>query len=508
MISKADLKIDTAEGRRTITRSLCFMLQQVVRKMWPDKVLFIDHSLPSGLYCEVREQEPFEDGTPHIYFLTDEQVGQIRDAMDRMVEKNIPFTSERMDKEEAARLFELNHQPLKAELARSLKKDKIWVHCLDGEHDWMHGDLVESTGLLDTFDLMAFNNGFCLQLPMIGNPHRVMPMVRQSKIADALKEYSDWCGKIEIRGLGALNKALTEGHGIELINLAESLHERKYADIADMIYSKRHAVKVVMIAGPSSSGKTSTSLRIALQLKVLGMKPKVIELDNYFVNRENTPKDENGEYDFESLYAMDLKQLNQDINDLLDGKTVEIPRYDFKTGERRYEGNFLTLGEKDILIMEGIHALNPEMTSAVDASKIFRVYASALTSLNIDENNSIATSDNRCLRRIVRDNRTRGITPDGTLLRWHSVRRGEARNIFPYQENADVIFNSAMIYELPLLAKFGIPLLEAIPEDSPAFHEANRHLRFLRNIVTLTDEEIKAIPPTSIMREFIGGQTL
>ena len=508
MIANKDLKVETAEGRRVVTRSLCFVLQTVVRKMWPDKVLFIDHSLPSGLYCEIREQQPMEDGTPRIYFLTDEQVFSIREGMDRLIEKNLPFSQSYMDKETAARLSELNHQPLKAALVRGMKESQILVTSLDGEQDWVLGDVVSSTGCLTTFDLMAFNNGFCLQLPMIGNPNRVMPMVRQSKIADALKENSNWCAKIEISGLGTLNEALRHGQGINLINLAEALHERKYAEIADLIFSRRSQIKVVLISGPSSSGKTSTSLRLALQLKVLGLKPKVIELDNYFVNRENTPKDENGDYDFESLQAMDLRQLNKDVNDLLEGKTVEIPKYDFKTGQRKYEGNTLTLGEKDILIMEGIHALNPDMMSEVDNSKLFRVYASALTSLNIDENTTIATSDNRCLRRIIRDNRTRGITPDGTLLRWHSVRRGEARNIFPYQEHADVIFNSAMIYELPLLAHFGKPLLEAIPEDSPAWAEAQRHLSFLNNLVPLTDEEIKAIPPTSIMREFIGGQTL
>ena len=289
MIANKDLKVETAEGRRVVTRSLCFVLQTVVRKMWPDKVLFIDHSLPSGLYCEIREQQPMEAGTPRIYFLTDEQVFSIREGMDRLIEKNLPFSQSYMDKETAARLSELNHQPLKAALVRGMKESQILVTSLDGEQDWILGDVVSSTGCLTTFDLMAFNNGFCLQLPMIGNPNRVMPMVRQSKIADALKENSNWCAKIEISGLGTLNEALRHGQGINLINLAEALHERKYAEIADLIFSRRSQIKVVLISGPSSSGKTSTSLRLALQLKVLGLKPKVIELDNYFVNRENTP---------------------------------------------------------------------------------------------------------------------------------------------------------------------------------------------------------------------------
>ena len=263
-----------------------------------------------------------------------------------------------------------------------------------------------------------------------------------------------------------------------------------------------------MIAGPSSSGKTSSSLRIALQCKVLGLKPKVIELDNYFVNRDKTPLDEDGKLDFESLKAMDLDLLNEQLNDLLDGKEVEIPKYDFKQGKRVFVGNHLRLEEKDILIMEGIHALNPDMTQAVDNSRIFRVFASALTSINIDENSNLSTSDNRLLRRMVRDNRVRGISPEDTILRWDSVRKGEMKNIFPYQENADVFFNSALIFELPMLKYYAEPLLRRISPSSPAFTETVRLLKFLDYIVALQPSEIAAIPPTSIMREFIGGQTL
>ena len=298
------------------------------------------------------------------------------------------------------------------------------------------------------------------------------------------------------------------GDAVRLINLAEARHERKYAEIANMIYEKRSQVKIVFIAGPSSSGKTSSSLRLAIQCKVVGLNPKVIELDNYFHNREDTPKDENGEYDFESLYAMDLEYLNKQLNQLLEGEEVEIPKFDFKQGKRVFVGNKMKLEEKDILIMEGIHALNPEMTSAVDNSKIFRVYVSALTSLGLDENNTISTSDNRLLRRIVRDNRVRGITPEQTIMRWHSVRRGEARNIFPFQENADAVFNSALMFELPMLKYYAEPLLRRIAPNSPAFTEAVRLLKFLDMIVALQPGEIAAIPPTSIMREFIGGQTL
>jgi uridine kinase len=299
-----------------------------------------------------------------------------------------------------------------------------------------------------------------------------------------------------------------ENRIVDVINLAETRHSVGYADIATKIYEQRNTTKIVFIAGPSSSGKTSTSLRLALHLKVLGLNPKVIELDNYFVDRSRTPKDENGEYDFESLYAMDLELLGQQLNDLLEGKTVEVPRFDFKLGQGFFEGNYMTLEEKDILIMEGIHALNPAMIPGVDPSKVFRLYASALTSLSLDENNNISTADSRLLRRMVRDNRTRGINPEQTILRWDSVRRGEDKNIFPFQENADAVFNSALIFELPLLKYYAEPLLKRISPTSPAYAEAVRLLKFLDYIVPLSPDEIAAIPPTSILREFIGGQTL
>jgi uridine kinase len=311
-----------------------------------------------------------------------------------------------------------------------------------------------------------------------------------------------------VKGIGNLNAKVRSGEIVELVNLSEALHERKYAEIADQIYERRDQVKIVFIAGPSSSGKTSTSKRLAIQCRILGMNPKVIELDNYFVERELTPKDENGEYDFECLGAMDLDLLGRHLNELLDGKEVEIPRFDFKEGRKYFEGNFMQLHDKDVLIMEGIHALNPDMIPSVDPSKVFRVYASALTSLSVDENNNISTSDNRMLRRMIRDNRTRGVVPEDTLMRWQSVRRGENRNIFPFQENADAVFNSAHIFELPVLKYYAEPLLRKIAPSSPAYVEATRMLKFLAYIVELSPSEIAAIPPTSILREFIDGQTL
>lgn len=499
---------DHPDGRRTYIRSLCFVLQNVVREMFPDKVLCIDYSLPSGLYCDLREKERAEDGRPRRIFLTDSQISDIEKRMREIVAADLPFSKKMLSLEECCTLFERNNQKEKINLLKSIGRFHYNVYFLDGQADTFYGPLIPSTGLLATFSLMGFNDGFCLQYPMDGEPGKVLPMKRQSKIAGALNEYSDWCTVMGVRGVGTLNEKVLSGKIVDLINLSEALHERKYAEIANQIYDRRGSVKIVFIAGPSSSGKTSTSKRLALQCRILGLNPKVIELDNYFVDRHLTPLDANGDYDFEALEAMDLDFLGKQLNDLLDGKEVEIPRFDFKEGKRFFDGSMMQLHEKDILIMEGIHALNPAMIPGVDSTKVFRVYASALTSLSIDENNNISTSDNRMLRRMIRDNRVRGVIPESTIIRWQSVRRGENRNIFPYQEYADAVFNSAHIFELPVLKYYAEPLLRRISPSSPAFSEASRMLKFLDYIVALSPEEIAAIPPTSILREFISGQTL
>ena len=499
---------DHPAGRRTYIRSLCFVLQNVIRSMYPDKSLAIDYSLPSGLYCEIREKDAMEDGRPKPCFVTDEQVEEIEMRMRTLIAADKPFNRVVMTNEEACDAFAGNSQTEKVNLAKSLGRFEYDVYLLDGQADTFYGPLVPSTGYLTTFSLAGFNDGFCLQYPMDGNLDRELPMKRQSKIATALKEHSDWCSVMGVRSVGILNEKVLSGEVVDLVNLSEAMHERKYAEIADQIYARRGSVRIVFIAGPSSSGKTSTSKRLALQCRILGLNPKVIELDNYFVERDRTPRDENGEFDFEALGAMDLDLLGRHLNDLLDGKEVEIPRFDFNEGRKYFEGNFMRLLEKDILIMEGIHALNPAMIPGVDQSKVFRVYASALTSLSIDENNNISTSDNRLLRRMIRDNRTRGIIPEETIMRWQSVRRGENRNIFPYQENADAVFNSAHIFELPVLKYYAEPLLRRISPLSPAYTEAYRLLKFLDYIVAMTPEEMAAIPPVSILREFIGGQVL
>ena len=329
-----------------------------------------------------------------------------------------------------------------------------------------------------------------------------------TKIEAARQEYADWSEAIGINTLDKLNATLEAGKGVDLINLCEARQERKYAEAADQIFWRRKKSPIVMMSGPSSSGKTSSSLRIAQQCRVLGLNPKVIELDNFFVNREDTPKDENGNYDFEALHAMDIDLLNDVLNTLLSGGEAELPRYDFKSGHRVFEGNRIRLEENDMLFMEGIHALNPDLTPSVDQSKIFRIYISALSALPGGEKVHNSTTDKRLLRRIVRDNRVRGISPESTILMWPSVRRGETTNIFPFEENASVVFNSSTLYDLPLLKYYAEPLLYGITEASPAYAKAHQVLEFLTHVVALKPAEIAAIPPTSIMREFIGGQTL
>ena len=491
-----------ADGCRTYMRSLLFLLQKAVRKLFPSYVLLVDHSLPSGMYCELLDKP---HGSPVA--LSAKDIAALERSMRRDVKTNLRFSKTRVLAEEACKVYLSQNQPDKAALLESLGKYTCNLYSLGDCRDSFHGPLVPYTGMLTNFALAPFNKGLIILMPSIRDFNKLNAMKPQSKIAAALKEYSDWCSIIGISSVGQLNSFILEGRGTKVINVAEALASRKYASIADEI--KARGSRIVFIAGPSSSGKTSSSLRIALECKVVGLNPKVIELDNYFLDREHTPRDENGDYDFESLYAMDLKLLNEHLLTLLSGGEVEIPKFDFKTGSRvEGGGKKMILKEDDILIAEGIHALNPEMTPSVPQDKIFRVYASALTSLHIDENNNISTSDNRLLRRMIRDNRVRGISPEETILRWHSVRRGEARNIFPFQENADAIFNSALIFELPMLKYFAEPLLQRIHPNSPAYNEAVRLLKFLGYMVSLSPQEIAAIPPTSIMREFIGGQTL
>jgi len=495
------------DGYRTYVRSLNFVLQKAVSELYPQYSLIIDYNLQNGMYGEIRKLEPDEDKSPKVVALSEEEIGIIKKRMQELITSDRPFTRQKIHTDDAIEIFKSNNQPEKASLIQLRGKFFTTVYFLDGYPDHFYGPLLETTGMLKTFDFESFSRGFLIITPPITKPYEIVKTPYQYKLFDVFKEYSDWCSILGVKSVGTLNHTIIDGNAAELIQIAEGLHERKYAAIADEIFKRRDKVKLVLISGPSSSGKTTTSKRVALQLKVLGLNPVIIELDNYFVDRDKTPLDMDGNFDFEILEALDIEFLNLQLNDLFDAKKINQPKFDFALGKRTFLGDTLMMGEKDILIIEGIHALNPKLTKHLEMEKMFRIYASALTSLSLDENNNISSSDSRLIRRIVRDSHFRGVSPESTIMRWSSVRRGEINNIFPYQENADTMFNSALIYELPLLKFYAEPMLRRIAPNSPASTESIRLLKFLSYIQELQPGEIALIPPTSVMREFFGGSS-
>lgn len=496
-----------SDGYRTYLRSLYFVLQKAIADLYPQYSLLLDYSLQNGMYGELRDISVIEDERAKTVSLGEDEIDNIKARMQQLIDSDLPFTRSKMRTFEAAELFIKHNCPEKAFLHTERGKFFTTVYFLDGYPDHFYGPLLNSTGYLKSFNLESFSRGFFIQAPYLTTPYKIIKSPYQYKLFDVFKEYSDWCSILGVKNVGSVNSAIKHSNATELIQLSEALHERKYTEIANEIFHRKDNIRLVLIAGPSSSGKTTTSKRVALQLKVLGLNPVVIELDNYFLNREDTPKESNGNYDFEALGALDVAFLNKQLNDLLEGQKVELPKFDFAQGKRVFRGDYLSLQENDILIMEGIHALNPALTLQIDNNKKYKIYASALTSLSIDENNSISTSDNRLLRRIVRDGRYRGASAEDVIMRWPSVRRGEINNIFPYQENADIMFNSALIFELPLLKYYAEPKLRRIPLNSPASVESIRLLKFLSYIQELQPEEIEKIPPTSVIREFIGGSS-
>jgi len=491
-----------SDGRRCYKRSIYFLLQKAIKELYPNKQLVLDYTLPNGGYGEI------VDAPGEVVELTEEDVSRIKVRMQEIVAADIPIVKKKLSNQEAVQLFTNNRQYDKAKLIKSLGHFFVSVYFIGNYGDTFHGPMLYSTGKIKTFNVMKYNKGFCVQFPSSIPPYGLQSVKYQEKLFNVFKENQNWCNILGVKDIATVNAAITGGYSTKMIQIAEALHERKYAAIADQIYNRKDDVKLVLLAGPSSSGKTTTSMRIALQLKVLGLNPVVLAMDNYFVDREDTPKDENGNYDFECLGAMDLELLNTQLNQLFNGEEVEIPTFNFAEGRKEYKGNKLKMAPNDILIMEGIHALNPALTSSIESKKKFRIYASALTSLSIDENNSVSTTDNRMLRRMVRDNNFRGTSAEQTILRWASVHSGEYKNIFPYQEYADAMFNSSLIYELPLLKHYAEPLLRRIHPDSPAYAESLRLLKFLSYIVEMNPSEHAAVPPTSVMREFIGGSTL
>ena len=487
----------TSSGSRSYTRTLFFVLCKAVNDIYPNSTCVIDIPVSKGYYVNLDIDHP----------VGLEDVDKLRKRMQEIIDANLPVRRHVVPTQDAINLFREKGDIPKVRLLESVGALYTTYYQIEDYVDFYYGSLLTHTGKLYLFGLEKYYDGLLLRIPSLKNPGVLGEMTRQDKMFDIFLEHHRWQKILGIRTVGDFNAAINEGQGSMVVNVSEALQEKKIARIADEI-ANRKGVKLVLLAGPSSSGKTTTCKRLSIQLLTNGIKPLQISLDDYFVDREKTPLGENGEYDYESLYALNLPLLNEQFNALFRGEEVELPRFNFNTGKQEFRGEKLRIDDRTILILEGIHALNPEMTSAVDDSHIFRVYASALTSLSIDENNNISTSDNRLLRRMVRDNRVRGITPEDTILRWHSVRRGENRNIFPFQENADAEFNSALIFELPMLKYYAEPLLRRIPSSSPAFSEATRLLKFLDYIVALSPDEIAAIPPTSIMREFIGGQTL
>ncbi len=489
------IDITHAAGIRMYTRSLFFLLQRTVREVMPSCRLRVSHSVSRGYYCVISGYEqPIE--YPLIF--------SILEKMREFIGRDLPFESKRMTTEEAIAIFEQQGDPEKVRLLQSRPKLYTTLYALDGVYDYYLEGLVPSTGYLERFDLVKYYQGMLLRVPQQKSPESLEELEIQDKMFEIFREYQDWVEVLGIKDAGTINLRVRKGEGGDLVKVSEALHEKKVAQIADTIHSRGDLIRLVLIAGPSSSGKTTFSKRLAVQLQVAGLRPHTLSLDNYFVNRENTPRDEKGDYDFESLDALDVAKFNDDLLALMSGERIELPKFSFERGERYFDGSFLQLEPNGILVVEGIHGLNPLLTDRIPRERKFKIYISALTSISLDGQSRIASSDNRLLRRMVRDQRYRSYGAIQTIRRWGSVRRGEDKNIFPYQEEADIMFNSALPYEFGVLKQFAEPILNEVPDSVPEYSEAVRLLRFLRVFSPIGQEEI---PPTSILREFLGGSS-
>lgn len=475
---------------RTATLLLVKAIHDIVGNEHIDKVK-VEFAIGDGYFCS---------GHGNFVF-TDILVQQISDKMKEFVDQNIPIAKKSLPLQQAVKMFKKNGMEDKEKLFRFRRSSFINVYDMDGYYDYYYGHMLPSAGYVKYFELNYYKGGIILNLPDKNDPTIVKPFEEKEKLFRTLLQASEWGVKMGIDTVGDLNNEICDGNINDLILVQEALQERRIGEIANNIV-KRGGVKFIMIAGPSSSGKTTFSYRLSIQLKTHGLTTHPIALDDYFVNRDRTPRDENGDYNFECLESIDVAQFNKDMCDLLDGKTVEIPSFNFKTGVREYKGNFKKLGKDDILVIEGIHGLNDKMSHSLPNKSKFRIYISALTSLNIDEHNRIPTTDGRLLRRMVRDAKTRGASAKRTIEMWTSVRRGEEENIFPFQESADEMFNSALIYELAVLKQFAEPLLFSIKQEDPEYYEAKRLLKFLEYFLGVSTEHL---PKNSIIREFVGG---
>lgn len=489
------ISYDTPSGMRAYVRSLSFILCKAVHELYEGVELRIEHPISKGYYCKLlglnRE-------------VTEQDVEKIKQKMYRTIEQDIPFLMKSVPSDEAINYFESKKAYDVSKLLQSLGQFYTKIYELDGEWDRFLGPLVPSTGYIKIFDIKLYHDGLFLQVPNRTNPDRLEDFFYQEKLFDSFSEYTEWNGIMGLGNIGEMNAIVKQKEKISsIIKVAEALQEKKIIKIADAVCG-RGKVKLALIAGPSSSGKTTFSKRLSVQLAINGIHPIPLSMDNYFVPRTQTPRDENGEYDFESIYAVDLELFNKQVNQLMNGEEVEIPYYNFETGEREYRGEKLKLGVNGMLVIEGIHALNPMLTEKIDKNKIFRIYVSALTTISVDNHNWIPTTDNRLLRRIIRDYKYRGYSAIETISRWAKVMEGEQKWIFPYQENADMTFNSALIFELCVLKKFVQPLLSNVPENSPVYQEVSRLKNFLNQFSVVHEEEI---PLTSLLREFLGGST-
>lgn len=487
------LDMRTSSGSRAYTRTLFFVLCKAVQDLYPGHDVVIDIPVSNGFYVDVRLERD----------VTADDVDCIRKRMQEIVDACMPIRRYMVPTEDAIALFEEKGDVEKVKLLRTSGSLYTTYYTIGEYVDFYYGTLLTNTSQLYLFGLEKYYDGMLLRIPSLQNPDELGEVTRQDKMFEIFKEHHHWQDIIGIRTVGDFNAAVDAGHATDVINISEALQEKKIAQIAEQI-AARPGVKLVLLAGPSSSGKTTSCKRLSIQLAVNGLKPLQISLDDYFVDRERTPKDENGEYDYESIYALDLQKINDQFNALFRGEEVELPKYDFQSGKSKKSGQRLKMNDNNVLVVEGIHALNPELTAQIPNEQIFRVYASALTTILLDNHNYIPTTDNRLLRRIIRDYKYRGVSAQDTIHRWPSVRAGENKWIFPFQENADAMLNTAMLYELAVLKMQAEPLLEQVPENCDEYAEAYRLLKFLKYFKGIP---FNNLPPTSLLREFLGGSS-
>ena len=487
------LDMTSGSGSRNYTRSVFFVLCKAVKDIWPKSHVVIDIPVSNGYYCDLRIGRP----------VTEEDVAKVKARMDEIIAAAMPICRHELVTEKAIKLFSDLGDTAKVKLLQTTGRLYTTYYEIDGYYDFYYGSLLTNTKQIYLYGLDKYYDGMLLRIPTLKDPSILPEMIRQDKLFEIFKEHHHWQDVMEIRTVGDFNNAVDTDHSIDLINISEALQEKKIAHIADEI-AKRKGVKLILLAGPSSSGKTTTCKRLSIQLIANGLRPLQISLDDYFVDREQSPRDEKGDYDFESIHALNLKLINEQFNALFNGEEVELPRYDFPTGKSVKSGNKLKMEDNNVLVVEGIHALNPELTAQIPEELKYRVYVSALTTILLDDHNYIPTTDNRLLRRIIRDYKYRGVDARETIRRWPSVRAGENKWIFPFQENADVMFNSAMLFELAVIKQQAEPLLEQVPENCPEYSEAYRLLKFLKYIKPIPNTDI---PPTSLLREFLGGSS-